>query len=171
MANFTGIEDIVDKLTSELEQRGFDRIESRSSDVNRPLVEYEKRRENSPIFRVGLRQSDEERELTVHLDFEYDVPTQSRVISEDDAARIIFPPQSLQDFFIATGSYIGRHNITGRTTLRDGRLHVPYHIDFKKGKESAEQAMITLREFVTHVYNIVEENFRMLRDTTSLRGY
>ena len=156
------IEDIVEGLSADLDQRGFSRVDLRENEV----VRYAKR--DSPItFQVGMDQDDnpeEEPEFNhIYLALGYDLPAGA---TEHDGERMI-PGSDIMHTFFRNSRIYHQSLCLNEDRFQDGRMNMVYHIGFEKDKTTAVEMRAVLREVVDYISNYVTANAQMMERTQS----
>lgn len=152
------IDNIVEKLSTELGERGFSRVDPGEGEV----VRYAK--VDSPIkFQVGMKQDDQDGTWpnlnTIYLEFSYDLP--EGVSQSPD--NFTFPDNQMVDEFFRNLNIIYKGlNSYG---FEDGRMKFFYHIGFEKNNTTVIEMRNVLREAVDYICNHVTNYVCMLTRT------
>jgi len=165
---FPVIEDIVEELSTDLEQRGFSRIQPKEEEVAR----YEKR--DSPIgFQAGLEQNlvydpaeaGRPQFNHVYVRLEYVLPEGS---SQPISERVLFPgAEIIREFFRNSQAYQTGHFCLLENVARDRKVRLVYSIGFKKDKTDPGEMKVVLREFIDYCCNYAAINTDMIAKTRS----
>lgn len=158
------IEDILEELTEELNQRGFSRIASEKEEI----VRYA-RRESSIEFQVGIEEDDSNEEEPednhVYLKIGCKVPPENCF---GDGVSKLFPVQFMYYFFRNTsqvdGGLCGNEDV-----IKEGKVNLIYHVAFEKEKAKRGEMKAVLREAITYVAEYMTVNMEMLERTRTLR--
>ncbi|MAG47244.1 hypothetical protein CL617_01445 [archaeon] len=165
MTDHSKIEDILEDLTTDLDQRGFSKIEPKEDEV----VRY-KKLDNLVGFQIGIEQDDispEEPEYnSIYLLLNYSLP---EGFSEHTGEKVI-PPRTELIGSLFNEDYTKQPIIglcANRDTFKDGEMNLIYFIAFKKYKTTATKMRNILRETVDYICNYVTMNSEVLTRTQS----
>ena len=163
--SFPKIEDIVEGLSIDLDQRGFSRVNPEENKVLSEVVRYKK--EDSPIgFKVGMAQDYQNPQVldinTIFLVLNYNL---SEDISQS-AEHMIPNPELMRLFFRNSPIYnIGLAN--DKDSLQKEKIKLYFYIEFEKDKTTAIKMRTVIRETVDYICNYVTTNANMLTRTQS----
>lgn len=163
--DFPVLEDITEELTSDLDQRGFSRVETQSPDE---VVRYAKR--DSPVnFQVAI----EPEEVSEEPDYNHVL----LVLKCDSLKETRGSPDHLIPNTDLMLGFFRNTNITNQSptfteslnSLQNGVFNAAYHIGFEKAKTSAPEMKAVLREAADYFCDYVTANVQMLTKTQYLK--